>query len=349
MAPDRAAEPIESLAVVMFSYNYRRFMAEAVQGVLAQRRRPDRVMVNDDCSPEDSEADLRATLAPFPDVELRRHAQNIGVVANYRQGIATVDEDAYMLHSCDDVLVDKDFLSDAVAILDAHPNVVVVFGTIARVDLQGRQLAPDPPRAPHPYTLLDGAELRVRLAYDNPIPAPCTVVRTSVHAHVPPFPLDSVYRHDWQQWYLLSYYGDFAHIERPVMRSRVHGSNLSVGAAASRRMHAAVTRDYEDLIARPEVTPADEAHLRAGLARKRMLGATLAELPAELLRQRGHRAAFSALAEGLSARVARSATALAERVQTRGLVASVGGPVGLDAIAKAPSGGEAGDQDIDER
>ena len=177
----------------------------------------------------------------------------------------------------------------------------------------------------------------MRLAYDNPVPAPCAVVRTAVHAHVPPFPLDSPYAHDWQQWYLLTYHGDFARIERPVMKSRVHGNNLSVGAAAALASHQSVAKDYADLLARPEVTPDDAKHLRAGLARKRVLGATMAQLPAAMMQHGAQAMAWSALAEGLSARLARVTANVASRTKARGLNKSVGAPYDLSAIARSPN------------
>lgn len=324
-----AVEAIESLAVVMFTYNHRRFLRDALTGINAQRRRPERIVVCDDASPEDSEAELRSELVDFPGVELRRNPKNLGPVANFRQGIAIVQQDAYMLHAGDDRLTDEGFLSDAIDVLNANPTVVVVFGVLRRVDDAGHVLGPDARRAPRPVSFISGAEMRKRLAYSNPVYAPCAVVRNRVHESLPPFPLPSRLRHDWQQWYLLSYYGDFARIERVVMESVVHSANLSVGPEQSRAMAASLAQDVADLLERPEIQPADAARLREGLAAHSIRGAFTRDLLATAWRHREAGQSLRLLGASLADRLSRRLAKRARVMEVEMLQARLGVPVDL--------------------
>lgn len=325
--------PIRSLAVVLFTYNHRVFLRPALDGIFGQSRQPDRVLVCDDASPADTEAELQAEIAAYPQVDLQRNASNLGPVANFRQGVGRVHEDAYMLHAGDDALVDPDFLADAVAVLDANPSVVVVYGLLRRVDTAGHLLAADVRRADHPVTLIPGTAMRERLAFINPVFAPCTVIRTSVHQQLPPFPLPSRLRHDWQQWYLLSYLGDFARIERPVMNSYVHDANLSVGDRQSRALHESLAQDYADLLARPEITPADAARLRSGLAALSIRGAPIRELPMALLRHRGDANVSALLATTLADRVSRNLGRRARSAESRAIADHLSGPLDISGFA----------------
>lgn len=320
-----------TLGVVVFTYNHAQFLRGVLEGILAQSRRPDRILVCDDASPGDTEAELAAIVAAFPGVELHRNRENLGPVANFRQGIERVGCDAYMLHAGDDRLVDPDFLRDAEQVLAAHANVVVVHGQIRRTTPDGTLLGGDLPRAAEPYRVLSGAAMRRRLAFSNPVAAPCTLIRRSVHAHVPPFPIPSRVRHDWQQWYLLSYFGDFARIERPVMESFVHGANLSVGNAQSTAMHRALRQDYEDLIAHPAVRPEDAAELRAGFLLLDLHDAPIREMPRAVWRHLGEAGTVRVLGQTLARRLGKRLLQSGDRGRARMIEARIGGPADLAA------------------
>ncbi len=324
-----SAVPASTLGVVVFTYNHARFLRDTLAGICAQSRRPDRILVCDDASPADSEAELAAIVAEFPGVELHRNAENLGAVVNFRQGIERVGCDAYMLHAGDDRLVDPDFLRDAEAILQAHPSVVVVHGMIRRASPDGTLLGADLPRADRPYRVLSGDAMRRRLAYINPVAAPCTVIRRSVHAHVPPFPIPSRARHDWQQWFLLSYFGDFARIERPVMESFVHGDNLSVGRKQNLALHRALRKDYEDLLARPEIRPEDAERLRAGLLHLDLQGTPIRELGEVLWHHRSEAGVARELGHTLARRLGMRLLDFAARGERAAIEQRVGGRLDL--------------------
>jgi glycosyltransferase involved in cell wall biosynthesis len=75
-------------SVIVTSYNYRSFVAEAVDGALAQTRAAEEVIVVDDGSSDGSAEFLRQRYGGDPRVTLLLCGQNGGQAAAFRQGIA---------------------------------------------------------------------------------------------------------------------------------------------------------------------------------------------------------------------------------------------------------------------
>lgn len=197
---------IDSFTYICMSYNYARYMPKNRDGLLAQTRQPDRVLVTDDRS-DDTEATLQAIWAGVPGLQVIRNAENLGSMRHARRNCGLVQTDAYLTISADDALIDPTYIEQACAILDAHPEVVVVYGQSRWVDDDGNVVVDPEPEAAEPYTILRGDALRVPMARNNVVPAMCPVVRASVHAKVPPYPIDNELNGDWIHWYLLTTVG----------------------------------------------------------------------------------------------------------------------------------------------
>ncbi len=316
---------IKSLDVVVLSYNFDKFLPDALAGVAAQTRQPETWLVSDDCSPDSTAEALEALIAPWAAATLVRNPTNMGPVAHFRHRVQALTGDAYALLSGDDYLVDPNFFADATAILEANPDINAVFGHHLSVDQDGRVTGAERPAAPTAWTRLNGATLRIQLAYENVVPAVGMVVRRSIHDKLPPFPLDSPTRHDWQQWYLMTYHGDFARLERTVVHYRMHGDNISVGPAQAQRMAATVEAAYDQLMQRPECTDVDRRHLRAGLNRIHIRSAGIRQLPGVLSRNRRVPGVALAVAETLAERASRNLTHVATKLRRRFLERHTGG------------------------
>lgn len=90
-----------TLAVVITSYNYREFVAEAVDSALAQTRPAKQVIVVDDGSSDGSADLLRARYGSDPRVTLVCVA-NGGQLAAFQRGMACVDADVVCFLDADD-------------------------------------------------------------------------------------------------------------------------------------------------------------------------------------------------------------------------------------------------------
>lgn len=87
-----------SVAIVIASYNYARFLPEAIESALAQTHRPAEVVVVDDGSTDDSLAVARR----FPVRVIAQHNQGLSAARN--AGGATVRSDYLMFLDADDIL-----------------------------------------------------------------------------------------------------------------------------------------------------------------------------------------------------------------------------------------------------
>ncbi len=294
------------LTVVIFTYNYAKFIPDVLASLQRQTRPAERIVVSDDCSPNDDEATLRAAVGAFPGVELVRNPKNMGNVEHYRARVAEIGTDAYLLMSADDYLVDVRFLADAMAQLERDASVIGVFGYHQPVDGAGQALAHRNVIPGRATTRLAATDLRRELAYENNVPAICTVVRTAVHAKVPAYPILNRHCGDWQQWYLLASLGDMVRLERVVLAYRMHGANMSTTYEQQGKATALMLEAYDQLLAEPSLTEQDRADLRRGRQRFWVRSAATRDLPQAVLRQPWTADTLAMVGEALLERVARN-------------------------------------------
>ena len=93
-----------SISVAMCTYNGSRYVAEQLESILKQTRRPDELIVCDDCSTDNTPGIIAdfAGRAPFP-VRIVSHRSNVGVTANYEHAISLCSGDVIFLCDQDDV------------------------------------------------------------------------------------------------------------------------------------------------------------------------------------------------------------------------------------------------------
>ncbi|MDR6951046.1 glycosyltransferase involved in cell wall biosynthesis [Ancylobacter sp. 3268] len=117
-----------TFAVVITNYNYGRFVLEAVDSALAQSRAPNRVIVIDDGSSDDSALRLTQTYGDDPRVELV-FSPNRGQLAGFAAGVARADADVVCFLDADD-LWKPDYLARLGALYDARPDIDFVFSNL---------------------------------------------------------------------------------------------------------------------------------------------------------------------------------------------------------------------------
>ena len=120
---------MSSVSVVIPCYRYGHYLAECVASVLDHQPGVDvRVLIIDDASPDDSAEQARALAAADPRIEVRVHAQNMGHIATYNEGLLEwADGDYSVLLSADDRLT-PGALTRAAGLLDARPEVGFCYG-----------------------------------------------------------------------------------------------------------------------------------------------------------------------------------------------------------------------------
>lgn len=109
-------------------YRYAHFLPAAVGSVLSQSGVDVRVLILDDCSPDETPAVARDLMARDSRVAYHRNPVNIGHIATYNIGLDwAADGDYTVLLSADDMLT-PGALRRAAGLLDAHPQVGFAYG-----------------------------------------------------------------------------------------------------------------------------------------------------------------------------------------------------------------------------
>lgn len=96
--------PRVKISVAMCTYNGAQFVRAQFESIIAQSRRPDEIVLCDDCSTDETRALLKqfATESPIP-VSLHFNEQNLGSVRNFEQAIRMCTGDVIALSDQDDV------------------------------------------------------------------------------------------------------------------------------------------------------------------------------------------------------------------------------------------------------
>ena len=104
MIPQTISPTQPTVTLVVPNYNHARYLAESLGSIAAQTRAPDRVLIIDDASTDDSIAVIERFLADHPGWELIRHTTNQGVVRGQNEAIAATDSEWIGFLGADDAL-----------------------------------------------------------------------------------------------------------------------------------------------------------------------------------------------------------------------------------------------------
>lgn len=131
------------IAVVLCTYNGARFLEPQLQSLLAQRRRPDQLVIVDDASSDHSWALLEAFRVEAEragiDVLLRRNPQNLGYVRNFESALALAAADLLFLCDQDDVWHPRK-IERMAREFDARPDLCLLHTDARLVDETGGDL-----------------------------------------------------------------------------------------------------------------------------------------------------------------------------------------------------------------
>jgi hypothetical protein len=217
-------------AVVIPSFDHARFVAAALDSVLAQTRPPDRVVVVDDGSRDETPAIVAGYRARG--VELHVQA-NAGAHAALNRGcaLAAADCDVVALLNSDDVYEPRR-LERCLAELAARPGAGVVCSELAVIDDAGRPLPADAPRRRWfdvAWSLGGAGDLSL-VEWLGMVNFPATtsnVVARSGDLLARPF-RPYRYCHDYAFLLESALRGRLALVAEPLLRYRVHDANTMV-------------------------------------------------------------------------------------------------------------------------
>jgi glycosyltransferase involved in cell wall biosynthesis len=219
------------VSVVVPSYNHARFIGEAVDSVLASSYKELELVIVDDGS---TDTTLEVRLPSRADPRVTIHAQeNRGAHAAINVGLALAGGEILFILNSDDAY-HHDRISRLVGAFNEQPDLVLAASWIEVVDADGatagvkqgfRNMPPWPPPSDGPR-LADLQDPRLALLETNFVSTTSNVAfrRSLIDDHDLDF-LPLRYTHDWDFILSACRHGEFALLEQPLVRYRVHADN----------------------------------------------------------------------------------------------------------------------------
>jgi glycosyltransferase involved in cell wall biosynthesis len=217
------------VSIVVPSYNYERYLREAIESVLSQSFRDWELIIVDDGSSDASVEVIRSYQESHPErIRLHEHqdGENHGLSRTYRLGFENSRGDYVALLEADDFWHDPDSLAARVEVLDRHRDVSVVY---SGVEMSGEEAVKKKLRGDIRKWKLPYADLEDRAFYAFPflleknlvLTCSCAMMRRSLLERI-----DPMTSHDaWFDWWMLaqlSVMGKFFYIADKKTTWRVH-------------------------------------------------------------------------------------------------------------------------------
>jgi glycosyltransferase involved in cell wall biosynthesis len=248
----RHLKPAPAVSIGLPVYNGERYLAEALDALLAQTYTDFELIISDNASTDRTEEICRAYAARDTRIRYIRQPVNIGVDPNHH----FVFEEArgrYFKWASDDDLYAPDFVRRCVETLEAHPEAVLAHSADATIDEQGRLMEPltyevetEDPRAPARLRSL----LHVSGGNDD-----YGVIHTDVIRRVAPYGSGG-YGSDRVFVAALSLQGPFRHVPEILYFRREHPDRASRVRSKRER-----TLMLDPRVARRRFNPAIRLHL----------------------------------------------------------------------------------------
>ncbi|MEH6419476.1 glycosyltransferase family 2 protein [Pseudomonas sp. CGJS7] len=233
-APREPAAAANSVSVVLCAYNGVRFLPEQLDSLLAQTRRPDRIVLADDASTDATWALLQAFAeragALGVQVETHRNPANLGYLRNFESALQRAGEGIVFLSDQDDVW-HPDKIERFLEQFQRRPSLGLLHSDSRLVDADGADLGERMfgilgVSAGELEALHGGRGFEV-LVRRNIVTGATMAVRQELLRHV--FPIPANWVHDEWIALLASAIGEIDSLESPSIDYRQHGAN-QIGA-----------------------------------------------------------------------------------------------------------------------
>ena len=226
------------VTVIVVTYRHERFVDQLLGSLAAQTIPPQRVVLCDDASPDDSAGRLRAWAAASPlDTVLLLAAQNRGLTATLNAALAHVETPYYAYIAGDD-LMRADRLARQLPLLEAHPELAFVYSDAEVIDEEGAVVGAS---FVHRFAPLGARDTFDELLTGNWIPAPSVLARTSAVREVGGYD-ETLFLEDHDLWLRLASRLPFTHVDGALVSWREVSTSLGARMFRDEDAEWALTR-----------------------------------------------------------------------------------------------------------
>lgn len=211
------------LSVVMPCYNAEKYIAEAIESILAQTYQSFKLIVIDDGSTDGSREIIKKFAQKDDRVCLLYNAENQGQVYTRNRGIAECDTEYIALMDADDVAPIYRFERE-VMYLDSHPEIGAVGGKYQLIDEKGRMIGREKINA------FDEKSVRANLFFCNVLANGSMMFRADIviKNHIMYHEKDrGSSLEDYRFWCEFLNYAPIANLSCVLLQYRVVGNSIS--------------------------------------------------------------------------------------------------------------------------
>ncbi len=210
------------VSVIIPCYNYADFLKLCLESVLNQTFQDFEIIVVDDYSTDHTVE----VVFSYKDPRIRyiRHEKNLGPSAAFNTGINLSQGKYITIIGADDIMKPEN-LSEKIKILENYPNISLVHSNAEIID-ETNQIIGLARKGNIPNKVQREERLFDRLLYGNFIIASSVVVRRECYQKVGFYDTNLRYAEDWDMWLRMATYYEFAYIDTPLIRYRLHMKSL---------------------------------------------------------------------------------------------------------------------------
>lgn len=139
MAPGRPVE-LPKVSVCIPTYNYGRYLSEAIRSILDQSFADFELIIRDDCSQDHTSNVVQEFASADPRIRFSANNRNLGMVRNWNRCLAEARGEYVKFVFGDDFLASNKALERMVAALDQHPEVSLVASARRVTDQSSRRV-----------------------------------------------------------------------------------------------------------------------------------------------------------------------------------------------------------------
>lgn len=222
---ERSAMPL--VKVIVPCYDYAEHLSGCVQSILSQEEVEVRVLVLDDCSPDDTPAVAADLVREDERVSYERNEQNLGLIRTVNKGLEWAEDGDYVVVLSADDLLAPGALGRATSVMESHPEVGLTYGRAMHFESDRPLPQLDARwRGTKIWRGEEWIEKRCRMGH-NCIASPEAVVRTSVQRQVGSYDLPSHHASELNMWLRIAAVADVAYVQGAAQALyRIHTNSM---------------------------------------------------------------------------------------------------------------------------
>ena len=221
------------VSVCMTTYNHEAYLAQAIEGVLAQQTPFEvELVIGEDCSTDNTRALCESYAARYPErIRLIVSERNVGWRANYRRTFEACRGKYVAYCDGDDWWCDPQKLAQQVELLESDPTCGMCYTGVNEYEQASGQLKPDPDRH---YT--DFENMLLGISVPN-----CTAVArrelvAAYYAEIRPEEHPEWLTDDWPMWLWFAWHSKIRFLDRITAVHRRLAGSVSHGGSCRGRL-----------------------------------------------------------------------------------------------------------------